>query len=411
MEASSTTAGFHALNLIPPLLDALDHVGYREPSPIQAAVIPLAMQGRDVMGQAQTGTGKTAAFLLPFMSAWRGGDPSRPQAVVLAPTRELACQVAEEAVKLAPSRFFRTVAVYGGASFGKQLSELRRGCTLVVGTPGRVLDHISRGTLNLSGVRYAVLDEADRMLDIGFRPQIEKILRRLPTKRQTLLMSATLSADVLRLAHRYMQNPEHVNVSPATLTVDKIDQKFITVDEDRKFDLLLKVLEREQPRQCIIFVERKRSADRLYRHLKPLHPRTAVTHGDLPQVQREKIMAAFREGRVAALIATDVMSRGIDVSGISHIINYDLPHDLENYVHRIGRTGRMGADGVAVSFVTPEQGNILSGIEALINRLIHEDRIEGFEAFTPRVREAASSAPRRAAPVFGRRVRRYSNRL
>jgi ATP-dependent RNA helicase DeaD len=195
------------------------------------------------------------------------------------------------------------------------------------------------------------------------------------------------------------------------LTVDKIDQKFITVDEDRKFDVLLKVLEREQPRQCIIFVERKRSADRLYRHLKPLHPRTAVTHGDLPQVRREKIMAAFREGRVAALIATDVMSRGIDVSGISHIINYDLPHDLENYVHRIGRTGRMGADGVAISFVTPEQGNILSGIEALINRLIHEDRIEGFEAFTPRVREAASSAPRRAAPVFGRRVRRYSNRL
>jgi ATP-dependent RNA helicase DeaD len=410
-EAPPTTTGFHALNLIPPLLDALDHVGYREPSPIQAAVIPLAMQGRDVMGQAQTGTGKTAAFLLPFMNAWRGGEPSRPQAIVLAPTRELACQVAEEAVKIAPSRFFRTVAVYGGASFGKQLAEMRQGCTLVVGTPGRVLDHLSRGTLNLSGVRYAVLDEADRMLDIGFRPQIEKILRRLPTKRQTLLMSATLSADVLRLAHRYMQNPEHVNVSPATLTVDKIEQKFITVDEDRKFDLLLKVLEREQPRQCIIFVERKRSADRLYKHLKPSYPRAAVTHGDLPQVRREKIMAAFREGRVAALIATDVMSRGIDVSGISHIINYDLPHDLENYVHRIGRTGRMGADGIAISFVTPEQGNILSGIEALINRLIHEDRIEGFEAFTPRVKEAASDAPRRAAPVFGRRVRRYSNRL
>jgi ATP-dependent RNA helicase DeaD len=405
------TSGFRSLNLIPPLLDALDRAGYLIPSPIQAAVIPLAMQSRDVMGQAQTGTGKTAAFLLPFMDSWRGGDPRRPQAIVLAPTRELALQVAEEAERLSPSRNFHTVAVYGGSSFGKQLAQLRKGCTLVVGTPGRILDHLSRHTLDLSNVRYAVLDEADRMLDIGFRPQIEKIMRRLPTKRQTLLMSATLSADVLKLAHRYMHNPEHVNVSPATLTVDKIDQKFITVDEEKKFDLLLKVLERDKPRQCIIFVERKRSADRLYKHLKPLHPRTAVTHGDLQQSRRERIMAAFREGRVVSLIATDVMSRGIDVSGISHIINYDLPHDLENYVHRIGRTGRMGADGSAISFVTPEQGTILTGIEALINRLIAEDRVEGFEAFSPREKAAGGDAPKRSSPVFGRRVRRYTNRL
>ncbi len=402
--------GFRAMNLIPPLLEALDRAGYKEPSPIQAALIPIAATGRDALGQAQTGTGKTAAFLLPFMNSWRGGDPARPQGIVLTPTRELAMQVAEEAEKLSPSRHFRTVALYGGQRFGKQMDQLRKGCTLIVGTPGRVLDHLSRRTINLEKVRFAVLDEADRMLDIGFRPQIERIMRRLPKERQTLMMSATLPATVLRLVHRYMVDPEHVNVTPETLTVDKIEQKYITVDEDKKFDLLVKVLEREKLRQCIIFVERKRSADRLYKDLKPVHPQCEVTHGDLPQPKRERIMAMFRAGKIDTLIATDVMSRGIDVSGISHIINYDLPVDLESYVHRIGRTGRMGADGIAISFVTPDQGKILTGIEALINRLIHEDRIEGFQAFTPRVR-TVDEAPRRATPVFGRTARKYSNRL
>lgn len=399
------------MNLIPPLLEALDHIGYKEPSPIQAALIPIAITGRDALGQAQTGTGKTAAFLLPFMNSWRGGDPTRPQGIVLTPTRELAVQVAEEAVKLAPSKHFRTVCLYGGQRFGKQMDQLRAGCTLIVGTPGRVLDHLSRRTINLEKVRFAVLDEADRMLDIGFRPQIEKILRRLPTRRQTMMMSATLPATVLRLVHRYMVDPEHVNITPQTPTVDKIEQKYITVDPEKKFELLLKVLEREKLRQCIIFVERKRSADLLYKDLKPMHPSLGVTHGDLPQPKRERIMALFRAGKIDTLIATDVMSRGIDVSGISHIINFDLPMDLESYVHRIGRTGRMGADGIAISFVTPDQGKILTGIEALINRLIHEDKIEGFEAFTPKVRAAESDAPKRATPVFGRAGRKYSNRL
>jgi ATP-dependent RNA helicase DeaD len=406
------TTGFRALNLIAPLNDALDRAGYVEPSPIQAAVIPIALTGRDVIGQAQTGTGKTAAFLLPFMNRWRGGDPLKPQALVLAPTRELAVQVAEEAEKLSPSRHFRTVAVYGGQRFGSQLSKLRQGVTLIVGTPGRVLDHLSRGTISLEKVRYAVLDEADRMLDIGFRPQIERIMRRVPAGRQTLLMSATLTADVMKLKDRYMIDPEHVNVSPAVLTVEKIDQKYITVDEDRKTDLLLRVLDREQPRQCIIFVERKRGADRLYRNIKAHHLRAAAIHGDLPQPQRERIMAAFREGKITVLIATDVMSRGIDVLGISHIINYDLPNDLENYVHRIGRTGRMGADGIAISFVTPEQGEVLTGIEHTINRLIPADRVEGFEAFAPKMKlNKADEPPKAATPVFGRVRRKYSNRL
>ena len=404
-------SGFRALNLIPPLNDSLDRAGYAEPSPIQAAVIPVALTGKDVIGQAQTGTGKTAAFLLPFMNRWRGGDPSKPQALVMAPTRELAVQVAEEAEKLAPSRHFKTVPVYGGQRFGGQLAKLRAGCTLIVGTPGRVLDHLSRGTITLEKVRYVVLDEADRMLDIGFRPQIERIMRRLPQGRQTLMMSATLPADVMKLKDRYMLDPEHVNVSPAILTVEKIDQKYMTVDEDKKTELLLKVLEREKPRQSLIFVERKRGADRLYRSIKAKHLKAAAIHGDLPQPQRERIMAAFREAKITVLIATDVMSRGIDVSGISHIINYDLPNDLENYVHRIGRTGRMGADGIAISFVTPDQGEVLTSIEHLINREIPSDRIEGYEAFTPRAKPTKTDAPKPAAKVFGRGRRQYSNRL
>ena len=411
MTEPAPLTGFRALNLIAPLNDALDRAGYTEPSPIQTAVIPVAMTGKDVIGQAQTGTGKTAAFLLPFMNRWRGGDPSKPQAIVLAPTRELAVQVAEEAEKLSPSRHFKTVPVYGGQRFGGQLAKLKAGCTLIVGTPGRVLDHLTRGTITLEKVRYCVLDEADRMLDIGFRPQIERIMRRLPQGRQTLMMSATLPADVMKLKDRYMIEPEHVNVSPAVLTVEKIDQKYMTVDEDKKTELLLKVLEREKPRQSLIFVERKRGADRLYRSIKPSHGKAAAIHGDLPQPQRERIMAAFREGKITVLIATDVMSRGIDVSGISHIINYDLPNDLENYVHRIGRTGRMGADGIAISFVTPEQGEVLTSIEHLINREIPSDRIEGFEAFTPRVKPSKTDAPKPAAKVFGRGRRKYSNRL
>jgi ATP-dependent RNA helicase DeaD len=406
------TTGFRALNLIPPVNESLDRAGYVEPSPIQAAVIPIAMTGRDVIGQAQTGTGKTAAFLLPLMNRWRGGDPSKPQALVLAPTRELAMQVAEEAEKLAPSRYFKTVAVYGGQRFGAQLAKLRQGCTLIVGTPGRVFDHLSRGTISLEKVRYVVLDEADRMLDIGFRPQIERIMRRVPEGRQTLMMSATLPAEVMKLKDRYMIDPEHVNVSPAVLTVEKIAQTYITVDEERKTELLLKVLDREQPRQCIVFVERKRGADRLYREIKRHHLSAAAIHGDLPQSQRERIMQAFRDAKIHVLIATDVMSRGIDVLGISHIINYDLPNDLENYVHRIGRTGRMGADGIAISFVMPEQGEVLTGIEHLINREIPADRVEGFEAFAPRVKaNKTDEPPKPAAKVFGRIRRKYSNRL
>src|SRR5262245_43059121 len=248
--------GFHTLTLTPPMLAALARARYHEPTPIQAALIPEALGGRDVIGQAQTGTGKTAAFLIPFLNGWRDTGEPGPQALVLAPTRELALQVTEEAMKLAPSRHFKAVAVYGGARMGKQILDLKKGCALVIGTPGRMLDHLARGTLTLNRVRYLVLDEADRMLDIGFRPDIERILRRCPTDRQTLLLSATVPPPVLRLSQRYMVDPVHVNIAPEKPTVETIRQSYVSVDEYSKFELLQKVLERENPRQCIIFVQR-----------------------------------------------------------------------------------------------------------------------------------------------------------
>src|SRR5262249_29608985 len=234
--------GFQNLSLSASIMAALERAAYFEPTPIQAAFIPEALTGRDVIGQAQTGTGKTAAFLLPFMNSWRDKNEPGPQALVLAPTRELVVQVSEEARKLAPSKHFHSVPIYGGQRFRRQLDELKKGCHIAIGTPGRVLDHLSRGTLVLDRVRYVVLDEADRMLDIGFRPDIEKILRRCTARHQTLLLSATLPPPVLRLAHRYMIDPLHINLSPAKVTVENIRQSYITVDEERKFELLQRVI-------------------------------------------------------------------------------------------------------------------------------------------------------------------------
>jgi ATP-dependent RNA helicase DeaD len=405
-------SGFHTLSLAPELLIALDRAGYHQPTPIQAALIPEALAGRDVIGQAQTGTGKTGAFLLPFMQSWRDDNKPGPQMLVLAPTRELVVQVAEEASKLSPHKSCRAVPIYGGQRFREQLTLLRRGCNIAVGSPGRVIDHLGRGTLSLQNVRYVVLDEADRMLDIGFRPDIERILRQCPAKRQTLLLSATLPPPVLRLAQRYMIDPVNINLSPERVTVENIRQSYFTVDEDKKLELLLRVFDREEPRQCIIFCERKRWVEDLYRMLRKHRSRVAAMHGDLPQPMRNRIMQGFRDAKITTLVATDVVGRGIDVKNISHVINYDIPEDPENYVHRIGRTGRIGADGIAIAFVTPEQGEQLTEIERYINRMIDEDHIQGFQSYLPRVKQETKPAEDKpVTPVFGRRTKRYSNRL
>jgi ATP-dependent RNA helicase DeaD len=400
---------FEQLNLQPDVQSALDRAGYKKPTPIQAYLIPRALEGRDVLGQAQTGTGKTAAFLVPFFNRWqpvRGG----PQALVLAPTRELATQIADEAVRLSPTDKIKSVCIYGGQRIGGQTRQMQGGFDIAIGTPGRILDHLGRGSLNFDAVKYVVLDEADRMLDIGFRPDIERILRRVPRQRQTLLMSATLPPDVLKLAVRYMIKPLHINLAPKRITVEKIRQRYITVDKERKFDALVRVLEMEEPKQCIIFCERKIWAHKLFEKLRHHSRSVAAMHGDLQQNEREAIMRRFKDGSLHLLVATDVVGRGIDVTGITHIINYDLPEDPENYVHRIGRTGRIGKDGVAIAFVTREQGEQLTKIEQFINKQIESFEIEGFEAVAPKL-PTSEEQPKPYTPVFGRRTKKHSKRL
>ena len=403
-------AGFHGLGLSQTILDAVTKAGYKKPSSIQKAFIPRVLAGSDVMGQAQTGTGKTAAYLLPYFERWQPSADRDPTALILVPTRELATQVCEEAAKLAPHDRIRVLPIYGGKRMDGQVQALRKGIDLVVGTPGRILDHLSRSTLVFHKVQYLVLDEADRMFDLGFRDDIRRILKQCPDARQTMLLSATMPPDVLNLAKRYMRKPiVHIQIAPKKVTVEKIRQSYITVDKENKYDALLRVIEREQPRQCIIFCERKIGAHRIYTKLCGERKRVAAMHGDLEQNQRERIMKAFKEGKIVYLVATDVVGRGIDVMGISHIINFDLPMDPENYVHRIGRTGRMGKDGVAISLVEPEEGKELTRIEDFINKLITEEQLPDFEAFIPRVK--VEQEPKDVKPVYGQRSRRYSQRL
>jgi ATP-dependent RNA helicase DeaD len=373
-----TSIRFDQLNLSSTMLAALAAAEYSQPTAIQAGLIPRALAGVDVLGQARTGTGKTAAFAIPILEQLDlGKKHSGPQALVLVPTRELAVQVREEVVKLAHGRKAHVVAVYGGKPIRAQIEKLHRGVEVVVGTPGRVLDHLARGTLELRDLKIVVLDEADRMLDIGFRPDIEKILRRCPQSRQTLLLSATVPPPVERLGKRYMRDPEILNFSPKDVAVETIEQFYFTVDANRKFELLEKLVQREQPRQAIIFCRTKRGTEKVYQRLSKKLSDAATIHGDLHQGARDRVMAAFRAGEVRYLVATDVVGRGIDVSGISHIINYDLPQFCDDYVHRVGRTGRMGREGVAYSFVTPEEGSELTRIEMRINRLLKRDDMPG----------------------------------
>jgi ATP-dependent RNA helicase DeaD len=406
------------------MLAALEAAQYLEPTPIQAGLIPVALTGSDVLGQARTGTGKTAAFVIPTLERLKPRkEVHAPQALVLVPTRELAVQVRDEFEKLAHGRRVSSVALYGGKPIRTQIAKLRRGAEVIIGTPGRVLDHLTRGTLLLDQLNVVVLDEADRMLDIGFRPDIEKILRRCPRDRQTLLLSATVPPPVERLAARYMRDHESLNFSANEVSVDTIEQFYFSVDPERKFGLLVKLLQREEPQQAIIFCRTKRGTDRVYQNLSKKFANVGYIHGDLAQNARDRVMAQFRKGEIRCLIATDVVGRGIDVSGISHIINYDLPEFCDDYVHRVGRTGRMGREGVAYSFVTPEQGPELTRIEMRINKLLRRQEIEGFSAVyteVPKIEpvggaepDVAGTAPTKPPPLGrgGRPRRRYRRSL
>ncbi|MFM7248792.1 MAG: DEAD/DEAH box helicase [Planctomycetaceae bacterium] len=397
-DAPAPVAGdFHKLGLAPATLAAVERAGYSVPTPVQAGFIPRALAGGDVMGQARTGTGKTAAFVLPILE--RVSQPSErggagPRALVLVPTRELAVQVRDEFEKLAHGSRIHCVAVYGGKPIRGQIDKLAKHPAVVVGTPGRVLDHMSRGTIQFGGLEIVTLDEADRMLDIGFRPDIEKILRRCPDSRQTLLLSATVPPAVAKLATRYMRDPEILDFSTGEIAVETIEQFYFTVDPTRKFDLLERLLERENPRQVIIFCRTKRGTDKVFERLARRRSRAggaedvACIHGDLAQNVRDRVMKQFREGQVRILVATDVVGRGIDVSTLSHIVNYDIPEFCDDYVHRVGRTGRMGREGVAYTFVAPDEGQQLTRIEMRIEKLLKRDEIPGFEAFERRAKAA-----------------------
>ncbi len=372
---------FADLGLEPAILEALVAINFREPSDIQKAMIPQVLAGRDVMGQARTGTGKTAAFGLPILQMI---DPAQPlQALVLCPTRELAAQAVGEFRRFAKMRPIHCVPVYGGHGLAQQLHQLGRKPHVAIGTPGRVLDLLGREALQTNHVRFIVLDEVDRMLDIGFRDDIKRILSRFSTQRQTILVSATISPEIKRLAQQYMKDPVEVNVSGDELTVESVDQFFVTVEPWDKYRALKLFLQQEKPKLMIVFTNTKHGARKLAKRLFADGIEAKEIHGDLVQQKREKVMERFRRHQIPILVATDLASRGIDVSAVTHIVNFDLPQDTEVYVHRVGRTARMGAVGRAVTFVTREQGSELTKIEMLINKELARLEIAGFKPSPP----------------------------
>lgn len=417
--ASKGLERFGELTLTKPTLRALAQMGYAEPTPIQAGTIPRIQAGVDLMGQAKTGTGKTAAFMIPIVEFVDECEPvdariPSPLALVVLPTRELAVQVRDETNRLAQFRDLKVVACYGGKPIASQVEKLRRGCDILVGTPGRIIDLANRGALSLGKARWVVLDEADRMLDVGFRPDVERILRMTPSSRQTLLFSATLAPPVVRLAKAYMRDPESHDFSQKNVSADTIEQFYLTVDQGRKFDALVKLLELQQPRQAIVFCRTKRCVDMIGRRLEARFPGVDAIHGDLAQTKRDRIMSNFRQEKTKILVATDVVGRGIDVSSVSHIVNYDVPQYCDDYVHRVGRAGRMGREGVAFTLVTAAEGAELTRIEIRIDRLLERMELPGFEAYSKPVEGPGSSAePERfeRKPVFGKTIRRARRAL
>jgi ATP-dependent RNA helicase DeaD len=377
-EAQQAPSGFANLGLSEVTLEALARAGYAEPSPVQQQIVPPAMEGRDCLGNAPTGTGKTAAFLLPIIEKIDERERS-PQALILVPTRELAHQIGREFEKLSFGRRIRAVAIVGGESMFKQIKILQSGCQIVIATPGRLMDLMDRGSIRLDKVKVVVLDEADQMLDIGFRPAVESIMDACPSPRQTFLLSATMPREVRDLTRRYLVDPADVRLihEDEDATIPAIKQSFLMVAPERKLELLFRLLEREQPQRAIVFCRTKHGADKVGNLLRNDGVRAEAMHGDLSQGQRNRVLAAFRAGRLNTLVATDVVGRGIDVPDISHVVNFDVPEDAEHYVHRIGRTGRMGKDGAAFTFVLPDQGKLLDQIEKAISRRLDQDQVEG----------------------------------
>ena len=357
------TPGFEELGITGPVLKAIKDLGYETPSPIQAATIPTLLSGRDVVGMAQTGTGKTAAFALPVLERLDVSQKT-PQALVLAPTRELALQVCEAFESYASKmKGVHVLPVYGGQGYGVQLSALRRGVHVIVGTPGRIMDHLAKGTLDLSQLQYLVLDEADEMLKMGFAEDVEQILAQTPEEKQVALFSATMPPQIRRLAQKYLREPEEISIKSKTATGTNITQRYLVVSYAQKVDALTRILEVENFDGMIVFVRTKNETETLAEKLRARGYSAAAINGDVPQVQRERSVNQLKASKLDILVATDVAARGLDVERISHVINFDIPTDTESYVHRIGRTGRAGRTGDAISFITPRERYLLKSIE------------------------------------------------
>ena len=379
---------FNELHLSAELLAEIEKAGFVEASPIQEQTIPLAMAGKDVIGQAQTGTGKTAAFGFPTLEKIDTDNPA-VQALVIAPTRELAVQSQEELFRFGRSKGVKVRSVYGGSSIEKQIKALKSGAHIVVGTPGRLLDLIKRKALKLNQIETLILDEADEMLNMGFLEDIESIISRVPEERQTLLFSATMPDAIKRIGVKFMKEPEHVKIAAKELTTELVDQYYIRVKENEKFDTMTRLMDVEQPELSIVFGRTKRRVDELTRGLKIRGFRAEGIHGDLDQGKRLRVLRDFKNGNLDVLVATDVAARGLDISGVTHVYNYDIPQDPESYVHRIGRTGRAGKSGQSITFVAPNEMGYLQIIENLTKK-----RMKGLK---PATAEEAFQAKKKVA--------------
>ncbi|MFH0764037.1 MAG: DEAD/DEAH box helicase [Candidatus Omnitrophota bacterium] len=357
-----SSGSFYGLGIAPKILEALDRMQFTVPTPIQHKAIPIAIEGKDVIGVAQTGTGKTLAFAIPIIQRLA---QAKGRCLILVPTRELALQVDETFQKLAPLFGMRTAVLIGGASMGLQLSNLRKNPRIIIATPGRLVDHIDQRTVLLADVTILVLDEADRMLDMGFLPQIERILKRIPSQRQSMLFSATIPKEIISIAAAYMKLPIHIEIAPSGTTAERIIQELFIVKKDAKRQLLGKLL-RQYQGSVLLFSRTKIGAVKITRFLRMGGHSAAEIHSNRSLPQRREALEGFKSGKYRVLVATDIAARGIDVTGIELVINYDLPEDSENYVHRIGRTGRAGQEGRAISFATPDQEFDVRSIEKLI---------------------------------------------
>lgn len=373
---------FTTLGLDAPLLKALQQTGYTEPTAIQAKAIPEVLSGKDVLAAAQTGTGKTAGFTLPLLQhvsgAKKSGKKPAIKALILTPTRELADQVAASVKTYSKFLDIKSTAIFGGVGINPQKTALRKGVDIVIATPGRLLDHISQKTIDLSQVDHLVLDEADRMLDMGFIHDIKKIIKMLPAKRQTLLFSATFSKEIKTLSKTFLHHPSVIEVARTNEASSQVSQLVHTVNKDRKKDLLIHLINKESWQQVLVFTKTKHGANKLCESLNKAGISSAAIHGNKSQAARTRALSDLKRGKVRVLVATDVAARGIDIDKLSHVINYELPNISEDYVHRIGRTGRAGNEGKAISLVCGEEFDYLSGIEKLMKKTIKQESVEGY---------------------------------